>query len=60
MAQLIGLNVRESLVDLCRQHNILSLVDAAHAIGQIPVNLSQSKPDYFISYVLANVEYERS
>lgn len=39
----------ERLVELCKQYQILSLVDAAHAIGQIPLNLSKNKPDFFVT-----------
>ncbi|KAK4056380.1 hypothetical protein OIO90_002523 [Microbotryomycetes sp. JL221] len=39
----------QELVKLYKQHDILSLVDAAHEIGQLPVNLRQSQPDFWIS-----------
>ena len=39
----------ETIVSLFRQHNILSLIDGAHAVGQIPLNLKTSDPDFFIS-----------
>lgn len=41
-------------VELCamfRTHDILSLVDAAHLMGQMPVDLSQSQPDFWVSNV---------
>lgn len=37
----------EQLVDLCRQHGVISLVDAAHAIGLIPLDLKKARPDFF-------------
>ncbi|KAK4051558.1 hypothetical protein OIV83_002698 [Microbotryomycetes sp. JL201] len=37
------------LVKLFKEHDILSLVDAAHEIGQMPVNLRESKPDFWVS-----------
>ncbi|KAM0789798.1 hypothetical protein ACM66B_006650 [Microbotryomycetes sp. NB124-2] len=37
------------LVKLYKQHGILSLVDAAHEIGQMPVNLRESQPDFWVS-----------
>ncbi len=39
----------ERLVQLLRQHNVLSLIDAAHGIGHLPLNLHASDPDFFIS-----------
>lgn len=39
----------ERVCGLCRQHGIYSLVDAAHAITQIPVDIAQSQPDFFVS-----------
>jgi selenocysteine lyase/cysteine desulfurase len=39
----------KEVVDLCKQHGILSLVDAAHAIGQIPLNLGETQPDFFVT-----------
>ncbi|KAI7905985.1 pyridoxal phosphate-dependent transferase [Cokeromyces recurvatus] len=39
----------ESAVKLVREYNILSLVDGAHAIGQIPLNLHDIDPDFFIT-----------
>jgi len=39
----------EELVKLFKQHNIITLVDAAHQIGQLPVNLRESEPDFWAS-----------
>ena len=39
----------EKLCQLSRQRKIYSLVDAAHAITQIPVDISKSRPDFFVS-----------
>ncbi|SPO27978.1 related to isopenicillin N epimerase [Ustilago trichophora] len=39
----------QRIVSLFRTHSILSLVDGAHAVGQIPLNLKQADPDFFIS-----------
>ncbi|KAI8577367.1 hypothetical protein K450DRAFT_252150 [Umbelopsis ramanniana AG] len=39
----------ERIIKLLRKHNILSLVDGAHGIGQIPLNLHETDPDFFIS-----------
>ncbi|SJX64362.1 related to isopenicillin N epimerase [Sporisorium reilianum f. sp. reilianum] len=39
----------ESIVALFRDHAILSLIDGAHAVGQIPLSLRKVDPDFFIS-----------
>ena len=39
----------EKVCNLCRQYNIFSLVDAAHAVTQIPVDISRTQPDFFVS-----------
>jgi hypothetical protein len=40
----------EEMVRICREERVYSVVDAAHAIGQqVGINLSESKPDFWIS-----------
>lgn len=39
----------ERLVTLFRSQDIISLVDAAHQIGQLPINLRSSAPDFWLS-----------
>ena len=39
----------QKIVPVLRQHNILSIIDGAHAIGQIPLNLKQLDPDFFVT-----------
>ncbi|KAF2161163.1 hypothetical protein M409DRAFT_69998 [Zasmidium cellare ATCC 36951] len=39
----------EALTTLCRKHSIFSILDAAHCIGQIPIDLSTLDPDFFVS-----------
>lgn len=39
----------ERLVASCREHGILSLVDGAHCVGQIPIDLTHLDPDFFVS-----------
>jgi selenocysteine lyase/cysteine desulfurase len=39
----------ESLIELCRAEEILSVVDGAHAVGQIPLDLGQLQPDFLVS-----------
>jgi selenocysteine lyase/cysteine desulfurase len=39
----------EEIVGLCRKYGIISLVDAAHAIGQVKTNVKHSDPDFWIA-----------
>lgn len=39
----------EQVVALCRKYGALSLVDAAHSIGQHKVDMKKADPDFFIS-----------
>ncbi|GAA6011165.1 hypothetical protein JCM10207_005520 [Rhodosporidiobolus poonsookiae] len=39
----------ERLVKLFRERDIMSLVDGAHQIGQLPLSLRTSQPDFFVS-----------
>mmetsp|Transcript_8100 Transcript_8100/g.24062 ORF Transcript_8100/g.24062 Transcript_8100/m.24062 type:complete len:441 (+) Transcript_8100:234-1556(+) len=39
----------EKLIGLCRQHGCLSLIDGAHGVGAIPIDLKAWHPDYFTS-----------
>jgi hercynylcysteine S-oxide lyase len=39
----------ESITRICREHGILSLVDGAHGVGQIPLNLAALDADFFVS-----------
>ncbi|CAD0114543.1 unnamed protein product, partial [Aureobasidium uvarum] len=39
----------ERLNQLCRDHGILSCIDGAHCVGQLPLNLSHLDPDFFVS-----------
>lgn len=39
----------EAACKLFRKHDILSLVDGAHSVGQIPLDLEKVDPDFFVS-----------
>lgn len=39
----------ESVVEVCRELDVLSIVDGAHGVGQIPLELGSLKPDFFTS-----------
>ncbi|QRW04266.1 aminotransferase class-V protein [Ceratobasidium sp. AG-Ba] len=39
----------EEMVKVCKQEGAYSLVDGAHAIGQIDIDLAVSQPDFFVT-----------
>lgn len=39
----------ESMVRVCRELGVLSVVDGAHGVGQIPLELGSFRPDFFTS-----------
>jgi selenocysteine lyase/cysteine desulfurase len=41
----------ESLVSICHEEHILSLIDGAHAMGHIRLSLSSLNPDFFVSNI---------
>lgn len=42
-------NPWERLVQVCKDEDVLSIVDGAHGIGQISLNLKETRPDFFTS-----------
>jgi selenocysteine lyase/cysteine desulfurase len=39
----------KALTDMLKSYNILVYIDGAHAIGQVPVDLTYLNPDFFIT-----------
>ena len=39
----------ERLTKICRTNEILSCIDGAHGVGQLPLNLAELDPDFFVS-----------
>lgn len=39
----------EMLTQICRENGVLSLVDGAHGIGHIPLDLTSFQPDFLIT-----------
>lgn len=39
----------EAITDILRKKGIISLIDAAHQVGQLPINLALSRPDFWVS-----------
>jgi hypothetical protein len=47
----------EDIVALCRKYGVISLVDAAHAIGQVKTDVKRSDPDFWVS--VSDVENQK-
>ena len=39
----------ERFVNVCYEEGVLSFIDGAHSVGQIRVDLSKARPDFFVS-----------
>lgn len=39
----------DDLVKLCKKYGVMSMVDAAHAIGQVKVDIKALDPDFWVS-----------
>lgn len=48
----------KEMVTLCRERGILTVIDAAHSVGQEPdINLSEAGPDFWVSVRLLSSEH---
>ena len=39
----------EDIVRLCKKYGVMSLVDAAHAIGQMKIDVKRAEPDFLVT-----------
>lgn len=39
----------EKVATLCKKYGALSIIDGAHAIGQIPLDIKKADCDFFVS-----------
>lgn len=39
----------ESLTEICKNHGVMSLIDAAHCVGHIEIDLLALDPDFFVT-----------
>ncbi|CAL8111416.1 unnamed protein product [Orchesella dallaii] len=42
-------NPIERIIPMLKQRNISVLIDGAHAIGQVPINITALQPDYYVT-----------
>lgn len=47
----------EEMVAICKEEKVWSLVDAAHCIGQVDVDLAAVQPDFWVSVSLLLVYF---
>lgn len=46
----------EDLVGICKDKGVWSVVDGAHLIGQVEINVRKADPDFFVSVSEAFLE----
>lgn len=42
-------NPIDKIIPMLKQRNISVLIDGAHAIGQVPINITALDPDYYVT-----------
>jgi Cys-tRNA synthase (O-phospho-L-seryl-tRNA:Cys-tRNA synthase) len=46
----------EEMVKICHENDVISIVDAAHMIGQTPIDVQKSDPDFLVTVGTISLE----